>query len=44
MIELRMQCIMWLQSQPKTFFADGFRRLVNCYPICIEKRGDYVEI
>jgi hypothetical protein len=34
---------MWLRSQPKTFFTDGIRRLVNCYAISVEKQGDYVE-
>jgi hypothetical protein len=33
----------WLRSQPKTFFADGIRKLVNLNTICIEKRGDHVE-
>jgi hypothetical protein len=34
---------MWLWSQPKTFFADGIRRLVSCYKIYAEKRSDYVK-
>lgn len=34
----------WLWSQPKNLFADGIRRLENCYKICAEKRSDYVEI
>jgi hypothetical protein len=29
----------WLWSQPKAFFADWIRRLVNHSTICIEKRG-----
>jgi hypothetical protein len=33
----------WLRSESKTFFADGIKRLVSCYTICVEKRGDYVE-
>jgi hypothetical protein len=28
----------WLPSQPKTFFADRIRRLVNSYTICVEKK------
>jgi hypothetical protein len=27
----------------RNFFTDGIRRLVNCYTICVEERGDYVE-
>jgi hypothetical protein len=27
----------WLWSQPKTSFADGVERLVNCYKICAQK-------
>jgi hypothetical protein len=33
----------WLRSQPKTLLANWIRRLVNCYRIYIEKRGDYTE-
>jgi len=33
----------WLRLQPKTFSADGIRKLVNCYTICSKKVGDYVE-
>jgi hypothetical protein len=22
---------MWIREQPKTFFSDGIRKLVNCY-------------
>jgi hypothetical protein len=29
----------WLRSQRKTFFADGIRKLVNCYKVCVEKSG-----
>ena len=32
-----------LQLQLKTSFADGIKRLANCYTICFEKRGDYAE-
>jgi hypothetical protein len=31
------------RSQPKSFFADGTRTLVNHYTVYIEERGDYVE-
>jgi hypothetical protein len=34
---------MWLQSQQKTFFADGIRRLVDHYTTCFGKRAHYVE-
>jgi len=34
---------MWLWSQPKTSFAYGIKRLVNCYKICAKKRRDYIE-
>lgn len=33
----------WLRSQQITFFAVGIRKLVTCYTICVEKRGNYVE-
>jgi hypothetical protein len=36
--EVKDKVHMWLQSQPKSFFADRIRRLVNCYKICTEKR------
>jgi len=32
-----------LRSQLKTSFADGIKRLANCYTICFEKMGDYTE-
>jgi hypothetical protein len=32
-----------LWSQQITFFADGIRKLVNCYTMCVKKRGDYVK-
>jgi hypothetical protein len=40
--EIKDTCT-WLRSQPKTCFADGIRRLVNHYTVCVEKRADYVE-
>ena len=33
----------WLAAQPKTFFYEGFRKLVHRWTKCIEKQGDYVE-
>jgi hypothetical protein len=26
----------------KIFFADGIRKFMNRYTICVEKRGDYI--
>ena len=33
----------WLRAQPKTFFADGIKKLVGRWEKCIEKQGDYIE-
>jgi hypothetical protein len=33
----------WLHTQPKQFFTDGMRKLVDCWTKCAEKQGDYVE-
>jgi hypothetical protein len=33
----------WLRDQPKTFFVEGIRKLVDRCTKCIEKEGDYVE-
>jgi hypothetical protein len=33
----------WLRDQPKTFFVEGIRKLVDRWTKCIEKEGDYVE-
>jgi hypothetical protein len=33
----------WLTAQPKTFFSDGIKKLVQWCEKCIEKKGDYVE-
>ena len=30
-------------AQPKTFFSEGFRKLVQRLTKCVEKHGDYVE-
>jgi len=32
-----------LREQPKTFFLEGIRKLVDRWTKCIEKEGDYVE-
>jgi hypothetical protein len=32
-----------LKAQPKTFYSDGIRKLVNHWTKCIEKQGYYVE-
>jgi hypothetical protein len=33
----------WLCEQPKTFYCDGIKQLVECWEKCVEKQGDYVE-
>ena len=33
----------WLAAQPKTFFCEGIKKLVQRWKKCIEKQGDYVE-
>jgi hypothetical protein len=33
----------WLRDQPKTFFMEGIRKLVDRWTKCIEKEGDYIE-
>ena len=33
----------WLRAQPKTFFADGIKKLAGCWEKCIAKQGDYIE-
>jgi hypothetical protein len=43
MMNLRLQCIHDFDHKCKPFFADGIRRLVGSYTVCVEKRGDYVE-
>lgn len=34
----------WLCAQPKTFFADGVKKLVRHCVNCIAEEGDHVEI
>jgi histone-lysine N-methyltransferase SETMAR len=41
--EVRKAVHKWLRDQPKTFFLEGIRKLVDCWTKCIEKEGDYVE-
>jgi hypothetical protein len=33
----------WLRDQPKIFFVEGIRKLVDRWTKCIKKEGDYVE-
>ncbi|XP_029639713.1 histone-lysine N-methyltransferase SETMAR-like [Octopus sinensis] len=33
----------WLHDQPKTFFLEGKRELVDRWTKCIEKEGDHIE-
>jgi hypothetical protein len=33
----------WLRDQPKIFFVEEIRKLVDRWTKCIEKEGDYVE-
>ena len=33
----------WLAVQPKTFFSESIKKLVQRWKKCIEKRGDYAE-
>jgi len=37
--EVKDKVLMWHRSQPKTFFADGIRRLVNCYTMYVVNMG-----
>ena len=41
--EVREAVHKWLRDQPKTFFLEGIRKLVDRWTKCIEKEGDYVE-
>jgi len=41
--EVREAVHKWLRGQPKTFFLEGIRKLVDRWTKCIEKEGDYVE-
>ena len=33
----------WLAAQPKTFFSEGIKKLVQRWKKCVETQGDYVE-
>ena len=33
----------WLAAQPKTFFSEGIRKLVQRWTKCVEKQGNYIE-
>ena len=33
----------WLAAQPKTFFSEGIRKLVQRWTKCVEKQKDYAE-
>ncbi|PNF16795.1 hypothetical protein B7P43_G18395, partial [Cryptotermes secundus] len=33
----------WLAAQPKTFFSEVIRKLVQRWTKCVEKQGDYVD-
>ena len=37
-----MNLWMWIREQPKTFFSDGIRNVVDCYKN-VELQGDYAE-
>jgi hypothetical protein len=41
--ELKEALHSWLTAQPKTFFSDGIKKLVQRCEKCVEKKGDYVE-
>ena len=41
--ELKEAVHAWLAAQPKTFFSEGIKKLVQRWKKCIEKQGDYVE-
>jgi hypothetical protein len=33
----------WLCTQPKQFYSDGVRKLVDCWTKCIKMQRDYIE-
>ena len=41
--EVKYTVYKWLWSQLETFFTDGIRSFINCYTVCIKKRGNCVE-
>jgi histone-lysine N-methyltransferase SETMAR len=41
--EVKQAVHTWLCDQPKTFFSDGIKKLVERCKKCVGKQGDYVE-
>jgi histone-lysine N-methyltransferase SETMAR len=41
--EVKQAVHTWLCDQPKTFFSDGIKKLVEHCKKCVDKQGDYVE-
>ena len=41
--ELKEAVHVWLAAQPKTFFSEGIKKLVQRWKKCIEMQEDYVE-
>ena len=41
--ELKEVVHAWLTAQPKMFFSEGIKNLVQWWKKCIEKQGDYVK-
>ncbi|RUS77343.1 hypothetical protein EGW08_014897 [Elysia chlorotica] len=41
--EVEADVLSWCRSQTPEFFADGMRKLVQRWRLCIERDGDYVE-
>ena len=41
--EVEVDVRSWCRSQTPEFFADGMRKLVQRWRLCIERDGDYVE-
>jgi hypothetical protein len=43
-LAMMMRLRTWFRSQPKTFFADGIRRLVACWDCGFEYRRGHVRL
>jgi hypothetical protein len=41
--DIQQEVQMWLCEQPKSFFLEGMKKLVERYQKCIIVQGDYVE-
>jgi hypothetical protein len=41
--EVKQTVHTWLCNQPKTFFCDGLKKLVELCKMYVDKEGDYVE-